>query len=188
MLDDVNCEILDEWMQQVPVAGAAFGLNDPVCVVAGTHAGTSGSVISLLALDPSPRYLVELGSGEDIEAMESELCSAHVSAPGHPLSALQHWYARQTDGDWEHGRGVQITSLDNPGWALTVDLAGTALAGKPFAEITELDDERDWMSCRVSDGRFEANGGPFMLERMLRIFADWAQGHAAEVLARGDDR
>jgi hypothetical protein len=39
------------------------------------------------------------------------------------------WFARsyeaQCNGDWEHGFGASIDTLDNPGWLLKVDLAGT---------------------------------------------------------------
>ena len=32
------------------------------------------------------------------------------------LSALENWYAGQCNGVWEHGCGVRIDTLDNPGW------------------------------------------------------------------------
>jgi Immunity protein 53 len=51
------------------------------------------------------------------------------------LQRLQDWYSAQCDGDWEHQQGVRIESLDNPGWALDIDLADTALADKPFTEV-----------------------------------------------------
>jgi hypothetical protein len=38
---------------------------------------------------------------------------------------LQGWYAAQCDGDWEHERGVKIETLDNPEWAIRIDLEGT---------------------------------------------------------------
>ena len=46
------------------------------------------------------------------------------------LQRLQDWYSAQCNGDWEHQQGVRIESLDNPGWALDIDLADTALADK----------------------------------------------------------
>jgi hypothetical protein len=31
------------------------------------------------------------------------------------FSWLENWFTRQCDGDWEHGEGVVIESLDDPG-------------------------------------------------------------------------
>ncbi|HET6762616.1 MAG TPA: immunity 53 family protein [Longimicrobiaceae bacterium] len=90
------------------------------------------------------------------------------------LDALQQWYDRQTDGDWEHSWGVKIGTLDNPGWSVKVNLEGTDLEDRPFAEVAELEPEREWIHCRVVDCRFEGFGGPLMLDRILRGFVDWA--------------
>lgn len=38
------------------------------------------------------------------------------------LKWLEDWYQSNCDDDWEHGFGVTIESLDNPGWSLTADL------------------------------------------------------------------
>ena len=46
------------------------------------------------------------------------------------LVRLQLWYSRQCDGDWEHGLGIRIESLDNPGWSVRIDLKGTNLDGR----------------------------------------------------------
>jgi Immunity protein 53 len=50
-------------------------------------------------------------------------------APG-ALTWLQAWYAARCDGDWEHGYGVAIQTLDNPGWSLRINLEGTMLEGR----------------------------------------------------------
>jgi hypothetical protein len=163
------------WVQQQPIEGTTFMLNDSVRVVGGPHAGSTGSAVALLAVRPEPRYRVELCGGGDVQANESELRSANLREPMGSLSVLQHWYARQADGDWEHEYGIRLETLDNPGWHLSIDLADTELATRPFTEIRELDAGRDWIVCEVVDGRYEARGGPFMLERMLRVFSEWAR-------------
>ena len=43
------------------------------------------------------------------------------------LTWLQSWFLEQCDGEWEHSYGVRVDTLDNPGWSLEIDLAGTAL-------------------------------------------------------------
>ncbi len=47
--------------------------------------------------------------------------------PRDALYLLQRWYLGQCDGEWEHGYGVSIDTIDNPGWRLRVELADTAL-------------------------------------------------------------
>ena len=43
---------------------------------------------------------------------------------------LEKWYKKQCDGDWEHMFGVQIYTLDNPGWRVKIDIADTELEEK----------------------------------------------------------
>ena len=54
---------------------------------------------------------------------------------------LQSWYQEQCDNDWEHQYGIKIDSLDNPGWVVTIDLAGTPLEDAsmpPLGELSEV--------------------------------------------------
>ena len=54
------------------------------------------------------------------------------------LQALQQWYLAQCDGDWEHGYGVSITTLDNPGWSLDITAANrNLLSGKLELRLSE---------------------------------------------------
>ncbi len=94
------------------------------------------------------------------------------------ISELQAWYAAQCDGDWEHRYGVSIGTLDNPGWCLCIDLAGTNLAEASFAEVKEnFDDASDWLICTKQNGQWSGNGGPRQLERLMEIFLAWAQAN-----------
>lgn len=45
---------------------------------------------------------------------------------------VQKWYADNVDGDWEHLNGVEIATLDNPGWSLGIDIAETELSDRAF--------------------------------------------------------
>jgi hypothetical protein len=89
------------------------------------------------------------------------------------LAQLQNWYESQCDGDWEHQYGVEIGTLDNPGWRVSIDLIDTDLEGKEFQEISNIEPERDWILCRIENGKFEGNGGPQMLEEIIKVFLDW---------------
>ena len=94
--------------------------------------------------------------------------------PMNTLQELQQWYQSHCDGDWEHGYGVQIDTLDNPGWRVTVELTDTELADRPFTEIQRLEHETDWIHCRIRDHKFEGHGGAFKLDEILQIFLAWA--------------
>jgi Immunity protein 53 len=92
------------------------------------------------------------------------------------IEQLERWYAAHCNGEWEHQHGVRIDTLDNPGWSVTIDLAGTSLAEVPFPEIKELASETHWLRCAVREQRFEGHGGPAMLRRILGIFLQWSVG------------
>ena len=97
------------------------------------------------------------------------------------LDELQAWYLAHCDGEWEHRYGVSIGNIDNPGWMFSVDLADTELADVPFAELREnYDDERDWLICGKHGATFSGNGGPLMLERLIRVFLGWARASAGQ--------
>lgn len=98
-----------------------------------------------------------------------------------PLARLEAWYMSQCDGDWEHGYGVQIATLDNPGWTLIVDLEGTELEDTPFVEVRRnevgqsYDDNLDWLFCRKEGKKFDGSGGPKQLGAIIEIFLAWAE-------------
>jgi hypothetical protein len=91
------------------------------------------------------------------------------------LAELQRWYASYCNGDWEHDKRIEIGTLDNPGWRISINLEDTELEGHAFAPVQEnYEHESEWLGCWVSEGQFHGAGGPFQLPRMLRIFLDWA--------------
>ncbi len=51
------------------------------------------------------------------------------------LQELEQWYLRQCDGEWEHSFGMRIETIDNPGWVIEVDLAGTRLAAAQLGAV-----------------------------------------------------
>jgi hypothetical protein len=95
------------------------------------------------------------------------------TATGTELQEIQRWYAEQCDGDWEHSYGVQIGTLDNPGWSVDIDLADTDLEIRPFEEASDMVPE-DWWMCKVRDAQFQGRGSPAMLGALLRVFLNWA--------------
>ena len=87
------------------------------------------------------------------------------------LTWLMQWYLAQCDEDWEHQFGVEIGTLDNPGWSLSIDLDGTSLEGRMFGPLYDGVSEQEqpvqggdgdvpWMVCRVEGSKFKGWGGP----------------------------
>lgn len=72
-----------------------------------------------------------------------------MGGAGNPLEGLQEWYAQQCDGDWEHGHGIRISTLHNPGWSLSIDLAQTEMEGRTFATFQVERTRKDWIHCRL---------------------------------------
>ena len=91
------------------------------------------------------------------------------------LERLQRWYTNQCNSEWEHGFGVKIETIDNPGWACIISLAGTALEDQEFATVNIQRSENDWLMLSATSTEFKIYCGPKNLEESLIIFCDWAQ-------------
>lgn len=84
---------------------------------------------------------------------------------------LQEWFLSNCDYDWEHGASIKITTLDNPGWAVDIELEDTIWENKPFKPLQRnMESDDDWATCFVEDKKFKGRGGPLNLEEILRIF------------------
>ena len=56
-----------------PLPGVSLQHNDYVSVVAGDHAGDTGSIVSVEELGEDPLFLVELEAGKDARVRQSQL-------------------------------------------------------------------------------------------------------------------
>lgn len=86
---------------------------------------------------------------------------------------LQRWYKSNCNGDWEHSNGIEIGTLDNPGWYVNIDLTDTDLENKSFDKIKIDRNELNWIMCSVEDNIFKAFGGPLNLSEIIEIFKSW---------------
>jgi hypothetical protein len=161
-------------MERMPVKGVAFRLDDSVRVTSGPHSGSRGRVVSLVETAPQPVYGVELVDGGEAQLRQGDLTTATAEDPGEALAHLQRWYSAQCDGAWEHELGVRIGTLDNPGWFVEINLRGTPLESVAFPETRRVDVEREWIHCRVANGKFLGDGGPHMLGAIIEVFVRWA--------------
>jgi hypothetical protein len=84
------------------------------------------------------------------------------------------WYRSRCDGKWEHQYGIKIGTLDNPGWELAIDLAGTELESRVFDSVSREINELDWYTCRREGAVFRAYCGPTRLNAAIAEFLQWA--------------
>ena len=98
------------------------------------------------------------------------------------LTEIQEWYASNCDGEWEPEYGLEIGTMDNPGWSVTIDLYETNLEGKEFQRIKNHQSEESWIECWVEENKFRSFGDPGRLEEILRSFLDWAKSENEEWL------
>ncbi|VWD32866.1 hypothetical protein BLA18112_06196 [Burkholderia lata] len=85
------------------------------------------------------------------------------------LTALQRWYESRCDGVWEHAHGIEIATLDNPGWKVKLD-------GGSFGKVIDLAierDESDWISVRATDAEFAGYRGAGNLPELLALAVEW---------------
>ena len=97
------------------------------------------------------------------------------------IQEIQKWYGAQCNGDWEHQYGIEVESLDNPGWKVVIDLIETELEKSEFkkAGYGVGDDLRtsgnNWLLCQKVGDKFVGVGGPEKLTEILNAFLNWME-------------
>lgn len=92
------------------------------------------------------------------------------------LAWLQSWYLKQCNALWEHEFGVDIESMDNPGWQVKVQISGTPLEGRRFnLPLVNGMNDRDWIKLSCDGETFEGMGGPSNLDEILNAFRRFAE-------------
>jgi hypothetical protein len=94
---------------------------------------------------------------------------------GEDLGPLQAWYAAQCNGEWERQYGVTVSTLEEAGWQLRVDLVGTRLEGAELARDLTVRAEGDWLEVWSDGFTFNANGGAANLSELLAEFVGFAE-------------
>jgi Immunity protein 53 len=93
------------------------------------------------------------------------------------LEWIQEWLAQNCDGDWEHAQNFTITTIDNPGWSVTINLVGTKLEDKFFSNVDIENSDIDWLYCTVNKQQFQGDGGVRNLIEILQIFINWVESY-----------
>ncbi len=58
---------------------------------------------------------------------------------------LLDWYHSQFNGEWEYKHGINIYTLDNPGWNIQIDVQGIDVERKVFRKILLERSKNDWL-------------------------------------------
>jgi hypothetical protein len=88
------------------------------------------------------------------------------------LAWLQRWYLSQCNDAWEHGYGVHIGTLDNPGWTVDIDLRDTPYQNISLEVLFKERSEDDWVHCSIKEQKFQGRCGPENLDELLQVFRD----------------
>lgn len=91
------------------------------------------------------------------------------------INWLENWLINHFDEFNESEEWIQIDTLDNPGWTVSIDTVGTELCNKPFMEVDKDAGDADWIICRTIDNKFEGFGDPQKLGNILKIFQEWSE-------------
>jgi hypothetical protein len=86
---------------------------------------------------------------------------------------MQAWFVGRCDGVWEHAHGVTITTLDNPGWEVNIDLSGSGLDQIPYVRHEVHRSEDDRCVTWVASDTFRGACGPTNLAEALHQFREW---------------
>jgi hypothetical protein len=97
---------------------------------------------------------------------------------------LLHWFHQQCDGDWEHGNGVRISTIESPGWSLKVSISETVCENENFQEVIIDRTETDWVYCCLRHETFEGACGLHNLPEVLKIFREWVERCEKKYLQR----
>jgi hypothetical protein len=88
------------------------------------------------------------------------------------LDWIQNYFKNNCDGDWEHSSGIQITTLDNPGWDVEIDISNTSLANFKLEWILNENGKQDWYGVKIENQKFNASGDSGKLKFLLGLFKD----------------
>ncbi len=88
------------------------------------------------------------------------------------LQWIQHWFKENCDGDWEQGEGIQITTLDNPGWEVEIDISNTSIANINIEWILNEKSAQDWYGVKIESQKFTASGDSGKLKFLLELFKE----------------
>ena len=89
------------------------------------------------------------------------------------ISLLEKWYAARCNGTCEHGYGVKIDTIDNPGWTVRIGLRGTAKENSRLERVKIDRTEDNWIHYWIEKSEFHMRCGALNLSEAIQLFVDW---------------
>lgn len=88
------------------------------------------------------------------------------------LDWIQDWFKTNCDGHWEKSEVIQITTLDNPGWEIEIDISKTSIASMHLKWILNENGKQDWYGVKIENQKFTAAGDSGKLTFLLGLFRE----------------
>ena len=92
------------------------------------------------------------------------------------IDELNRWFLSQCDDDWEHSHHIELSTTDNPGWAIVIELRGTELESRPFEPLEVKGSATDYFACWRYPDAWQADCGMRNLNEAFGCFLDWVRG------------
>jgi len=86
---------------------------------------------------------------------------------------LEKWYESNCNGDWENIYGIEISTLDNPGWRVQLNVIETIYEDVIFEDVIIERTDNDWVYCKKNEDGIDCAGGPKNLGEILEIIKKW---------------
>jgi len=178
---DVPAGERPDWDLQVDAENGAFRLTGPEGLVPSDISDALRPVGTVLELDrrnEAGTVWVDgfISGGQGLPPAMPATAGVGSSADlADVIHWLERWYVAHCDGEWEHQYGVQIDTLDNPGWSITLDVGDEAVAFEPV----EWEEGTEWLYARLEDGQIKVACGPRTLRRALQVVREaltWRSG------------
>ena len=90
---------------------------------------------------------------------------------------IQNWFKDNCDGDWENIYGIEIGTLDNPGWYIKIELTETKFSGISMDEVIYDIADDDWYRCIVEKNTFKGYGDVDKLDKLIEVFKHWIESN-----------
>lgn len=89
------------------------------------------------------------------------------------IGVLQNWYKSICKSCI--CTGIQIETVDNCEWHVSIDLFDTVYENEPFDSVYVKKDDNCWFKCSKENSIFKGYGGIQNLEDILNIFCSWVK-------------
>lgn len=85
------------------------------------------------------------------------------------IEYFQQWYISKCNGTWEHSYGLDISTIDNPGWKVNIN----GESDRPLLSINLTGDDNNWIIINADDNEFKGYCSPQNLSVVLNHAKEW---------------